>query len=98
MAPAQQAPPGAWTKRDCASHGQGHRTHRRLLRPRQHQFAATLGLGAVVGHLLGRTHHPLVWATLAMGLLLVSTLVLALWPWFLGAGALVIVSRLHARG
>jgi Flp pilus assembly protein TadB len=49
-------------------------------------------------NLLGRRHHPLAWTALVALIPLVSTLVLILWPWLRGAGALVVVGHLHARG
>lgn len=64
----------------------------------RHYLLEAGALGAVLGFLLGRRHHPLVWAAiLGTTVVLVATVAL-LWPELLAATALVLVARARSRG
>jgi hypothetical protein len=52
-------------------------------------------VGAFMGWLAGRRHHPLFWAALVVSVLFVVGFVLSIWPYVLSAATLLAVA--HAR-
>jgi len=65
----------------------------------QRRRLAEVGLaGLLLGALMGRPHHPLVWAALVAGVLGTLALMAALWPYVLGAGVLLTVAHARRRG
>jgi hypothetical protein len=67
------------------------------LTPERRRVVEAGAVGVALGRLLGRRHHPVVWAGLAAGLLAAVGLVVALSPYLLGAGALLTVTHLRHR-
>lgn len=59
---------------------------------------AEVGAGALfVRWLVGRHHHPLAWLRLILGGVIAAPVALAIWPYLLGAAALLYASHLHSR-
>jgi hypothetical protein len=54
--------------------------------------------GGLLGYLIARRHHPLIWVTLAGLVLALGGIVLALFPYVAGAAAIAIVARWRAGG
>jgi Na+/melibiose symporter-like transporter len=54
--------------------------------------------GGLLGYLIGRRHHPLVWVCLAGLVLAIGVVVLALFPYVAVAVAITIVARWRASG
>jgi hypothetical protein len=67
-------------------------------RQRERQALEAGGAGLVIGWLIGRHHHPLVWAgLLAFSVGLVIALVM-LWPYVIAAGVLVLGAHWRGHG